>query len=408
MTRPRKSILLGWLVAFVMTAGAFAAPGVAWADDDEEEQNFAVGEWAFKRLNEAHELLADGKYDDAASALEPMRRRKRLNDHERALMWQAYGYVYAGLERPKDALTAFEHALSQNALPAPTILEMRYTIAQLYLVTKQYGKAASALETWMKQADNPSPQAKYLLSMAYVQKKDYKKALPWALQAIGGVKEPQESWLQLLLAIRFELDQKDKLVTLLEEMVARFGKKEYWLQLAQLYSVKGEQDKAMAALELSYMQGFLNSGGELSNLAIYYINFGVPYKAGKVMAKGIEAGLIEKDLRSLTLLADAWMRAKAYDLAIPVLNEAGAMAPDGELYLRLGQMHAEEAQWNEAVKALNAALAKGGLRDPGNAYVLLGMAAFRAERTSQARQAFAKAAGFKNTKDVATSWLQML
>jgi hypothetical protein len=46
-------------------------------------------------LQQAHNLLGAGEYDEALEVLGRMRDRKRTNVHEKALIWQTYGYVYS-------------------------------------------------------------------------------------------------------------------------------------------------------------------------------------------------------------------------------------------------------------------------------------------------------------------------
>ena len=68
----------------------------------------------------------------------------------------------------------------------------------------------------------------------------------------------------------------------------------------------------------------------------------------------------------------------------------------------------QREQWKESVEALQQALAKGGLRDPGNAQLLLGIAYYNDHRVEQARSSFARAREHDSTREAADRWITHL
>ena len=86
------ALLLG--AGLVVAPAPFATAREAKGEPKKKERrNLAAGEWAFKKLSKAHELLAEEKYDEARKLMDEMSRRKSLNPHEQALMWQTYAYI---------------------------------------------------------------------------------------------------------------------------------------------------------------------------------------------------------------------------------------------------------------------------------------------------------------------------
>jgi len=251
----------------------------------------------------AHKAIADDRYDDALAALDEMKPNPTLNSYERSLMWQGYGFVYSSRDEFAEAADSFEKSLSAGGLPEQAELQTRYNLAQLYVMLERYEHAITEFHGWFERVRNPSPTAYYMLAMAYLQKGDKVEALRNAERAVERSAVPKEAWLELLVALRLEQKEYREVVPVLENMVTRFPKKTYWLQLSAVYSELGEHEKALAVLELANEQGMLTKGSELMSLAQLYLYNQIPFKAARVLEEGIGNGVIEADARAWQLLA---------------------------------------------------------------------------------------------------------
>ncbi|MBW1683524.1 MAG: hypothetical protein JRS35_00525 [Deltaproteobacteria bacterium] len=390
--------------------GLSAAPPVS-ADEvkekakEKERRNLAAGEWAFKKLSAAHEALAEEKYDEARALMEQMSKRKSLNDHEKALMWQTYAYIQSGREQYAQAVESFEKCLALDALPETAELGTQYNLGQLYMSVERYKDAVRVLEDWLGRVENPSANAYYLVSMAHVQLEDARSALPYAKKAVELSKKPNESRLQLLLALEFELKHYKQVADVLEVLVTHFPKKSYFLQLAMVYGELGREKRSLSAFELAYVQGLLDRESELLNLAQSYLYHDIPYRAAQVLAKGLADGIIAEDAEHWELLGDSWLHAREYDEALEPLQRAAALSDDGNLLVRVAQVHLERDEPKEALEALEKGLSKGNLDNPGNAYLLLGITLTDTRRFSAARDAFAKAGKYEKSRKAARNWM---
>ena len=121
-------------------------------------------------------------------------------------------------------------------------------------------------------------------------------------------------------------------------------------------------------------QGLLTEDKELRRLARSYLYHDLPYPAAKVLEKGLEDGAIDADAEAYELLANSWIAAREYDRSLAPLQKAAELSDDGNLFVRLGQVHLQREEWSEAAEQLQQAIEKGGLEDPGNAELLLGIA----------------------------------
>ena len=81
--------------------------------------------------------------------------------------------------------------------------------------------------------------AYYMLALAYWQQKDLEGALAPAKAAVDLTTEPQESWLQLLLAVYLTAKDYDSAIPIYDVLVRRYPKKSYWIQLSTLHGALG-------------------------------------------------------------------------------------------------------------------------------------------------------------------------
>jgi tetratricopeptide (TPR) repeat protein len=131
----------------------------------------------------------------------------------------------------------------------------------------------------------------------------------------------------------------------------------------------------------------------------------VPVKAAHVLEQALADGILEDTTESWRLLGDAWLQAKQRDRAVEPMAKAAALADDGEPWLRLARIQLDQGDWATARDSLGAALRKGGLADPGTAYVLIGISHVSQDQLAAARDAFEEARKYATTEGVALQWL---
>jgi tetratricopeptide (TPR) repeat protein len=126
------------------------------------------------------------------------------------------------------------------------------------------------------------------------------------------------------------------------------------------------------------------------------------------MEEGLRGGVVEADGDAYALLAEAWLRAREFDQAIPALEAAAAASEDGERYVRLGEAHVAREAWGPATEALMRAGEKGDLANPGRVQLLLGVASFNRDELAAARRHFDRAERSAATREEAGRWLRHL
>ena len=369
----------------------------------------------YERLSEAQVEVEAKNYAKALELLTDMEEqggKRALNSYELANLYNLFAYVYYSQEDYANALRAYANVVKQPDIPLAMEINTRYTIAQLYFVQEDWKKGIDALLDWFKVADAPSAQAYVLLGQGYYQMKDYDNSLKNTLKAVNMYKAkgkvPKEQWYSLLRFLYFEQDDMPNTIATLEEMLVHYPKKQYWVQLSHMYSEVKQEKKQLAAMEAVYVQDLLVKDREQVTMAYLYLNADVPYKAARVLEKGLKNETVEDSSKTLEILGTSWRQAQEVKKSIPVMEKAAAKSDKGELYVRLGNVYLDNDEFSKAVVAIEKGLKRGGVKRSDTANLALGMAAFNAKKYSKARKAFNTASKDKRSKKHASQWLKYM
>jgi tetratricopeptide (TPR) repeat protein len=167
-----------------------------------------------------------------------------------------------------------------------------------------------------------------------------------------------------------------------------------WKQLSQVYRVLDREKDALTAMEACYLMGGLDSEKDLLNLAYAYVEAETPYKAAKLVNKGIyETKKIEPTVKNLKFLADAWRLAQNVKLSLAEFEKAAAKTTtDGELIIGLAGAYLANDKYSEASKWGRQALKVGGIKRTDQANFTVAQAELEMKHYDEAIKFF-KAAG---------------
>jgi len=384
-------------------------------DTRETRRTPALRNKVYEKLAEAQAAAEAKDYNTAAKVLDGMIAsggKKALNSYELANVYNLYAFVYYSREDYAGALKAYKNVVAQPDIPLAMEVNTKFTIAQLYFVQEQWQKGIDALLEWFKVTESPNANAYVLLSQGYYQVKDYDKALFNVEKAISMYKEkdklPKEQWYNLARFLYFEKDDVNKTVDVLEELLKYYPKKQYWVQVSHMYGEQKKETEQLAAMETAYVQGMLDKSGEQVTMAYLYLNADVPYKAAKVMDKGLKDKSIDGKSKNWEIAGSAWRQAQEIKKAIPAMEEAAAKSDAGELYTRLGNVYLDGDQFKKAITALNKGLSRGGVKRPDTARLVLGMAYFNDKQYTKAREAFKAAGRDERSAKYASQWIKYM
>lgn len=376
----------------------------------ERKRTPALREQVYSQLSRAQQLADGGDLNGGLAVLANVESKlSSMNSYERAMLWNFYGFMHYGQDNIDKAISYFSKVVEEDPIPDALLQGTLFSLAQLALGQERYQDSLAYLDQW-QQAVGGEPQVKALVLRAQVlyQLKRYEAALAPIVAAISQTEKagqrPDENWYVLARAVYFELDQIDNVAAILVQMIKHYNKPEYWVQLAGVYAQLGQDKKQLAVLEAAYVQGYLSKGQDLLNLAQAYFVNDIPYKAGVTLQQAIAEQKVEANLRNLKLLAQSWVAARETDKAVAALAQAAALSDDGELDAQRAQVLLNAERNAEAMAAAEQALTKGGLKQPGNMYLVIGMAALNEQDFNTALQAFATAKQFDDVRRTASQW----
>jgi len=363
-----------------------------------------------KILNEAIELLNMENYQGAAAKINTLK-LDNLSPYERGTVERILFSISYAQEKYEEARGHLQKAIDSGGLNAQQIDEAKYQAAQLFMQEEKWKEGAAALEDWFKTATTPNSAAYYLLAVAYYQQEDFNKALAPAKKAVELMDQakPNESWLSMLSALYLQKEQYKDAVPVLQQLItAAPDRKTYWMQLSSVYGQMEDYSNALAIMQLAQNVGLVTEDSEVRRLADLLLFNDVPYRGAQVLETAIEKKLVNLDDKLYEKLANCWIAAGEYDKSITPLTRAAELASSGDAFIRLGEVQVQREDWPAAISAIQRGVDKGQLKDPGNAQLMLGIAHYSQKNYAAARPFFERARQSDKHRQIADSYLQAI
>lgn len=360
-----------------------------------------------KRINQAIDEMQADRFDAARAVLDRINLR-RASPFEISRVEQIYAAIDQSQEKYTSAREHLGRALESGGLNDSEASAVRFQIAKLLLVEERWADGVAALEAWFAQEAEPNSAAYYTLAIAHYQIENLDKAVTAAQKAVDlAAGKPQESWLQLLLALRLRRQEFALAYPILLGLIENQpNKKTYWIEASSAALSAEDYESATSLLQLAYTGDLLSEASEIRRLAELLIFRGIPHRAAQLLTQAIDAKRLMAESSTYELLGNCWIAAREYDKAIEPLARAGELASTGEPYLRLAEIYAQQENWAGAVDALQRGMDKGNLKRLGLAQFLMGMAHFNQKKLPEARTWFQRATTHREQKMQADAWLK--
>lgn len=332
------------------------------------------------------------------------------NPFERSMIYQLYGQIYYEREDTENMLRSFENVVAQSPnIPPGTEAQFLFILAQLYMQEEQYDKSIEYIRRWAKMVNNITPDQYYTIGQVFYSNEDVENAKANIREAIrlyeADGKIPKEDWLAFMRTIYFFEENYSQALDYVTQLVAHYPKLTYWTQLASLYYEVGRLEDYYRTLDTIYLMGGLKKESELKGLAGYFLENDAPYKAAKILDKGLNRDeIIEPTEENLEMLANSWRLAQENDEALKEMQRAAAKSDDGELYYSLARLLFAAERYDDSVSAARNALRKGDLRRPDQVHITIGQAEIERGNFDEAREAFDTAAKDERSRRIANQW----
>lgn len=362
----------------------------------------------FEKLSEAFDVE---DYAGAARLLDKLEAKEDLNNISKAYIYNYRGNIFFSRDNLRGALGQFKKILAiKEGLSDAFYNQIIYVVAQVYFSQENYGEALKYAQQWFQTQEDPPADAYMLVGQAQYMLKRYDAALPNVqkgiekYRALGSV--PKEGWLNLLSSIYRQKSNFRKMLPVLKQLVLHYPKKTYLMTMAGVFNELNDQSKMTAMYQAMYDQGLLGLESEIVTLASLQMSQDNPYKASTIMEKGINDGILKKDLKNYRVYSQALYLAREYEKSLGPLAQAARLDKDGKLYDQLGQSYIALGRWGEADAALGKAINKGGLSNTGQTLISQGLVRFEQKKYESAKGAFNRAMKHPKSAAAATQWIK--
>lgn len=400
---------LAHIIALLFGATLLVAPVLAAdSDDDAAPPPSDIDQRTGRILNEAIELMNADDMNGAEAKLGELQ-LDRLSPYERGRVEQILSNIAYSKEDYAASRAHMQAAIDSGGLNAQEVSQVSYQIAQMYMAEENWAEGTKAMEAWIATAAAPNSAAYYLLAAAYYQLEDFDKALPHAQKSVDMSETPQEGWLQLLQALLLQKEDYVAAAKVIRQALNLYpDKKVYWTQLSSVYATLEDYKNALAILQMANLAGLLSEDSDFRRLAELMMAQDTPVNAAELLTAKLDEGVIEGDQKLYEMLSNAWVAAREYQKALPVLEQAATLAEDGNLFVRLGEVNMQLEDWAAAAAAFDKGLDKGGVRDEGAVHLLLGIAYFSQDNFDEATRWLERAARSEGEARNARAYLQLI
>jgi tetratricopeptide (TPR) repeat protein len=369
-----------------------------------------------KPLNEGLQAANSGDSATALKDLQPIADSSD-NAYAKSLAMLGLAQVKYRSGDTKGAIAMQKQALDSNALDNNSYFQALESLAQMYIADEDYSDALTTLDQWSKESGAQSADIEALKGNAYYRLQKYPEAVAAIQKAKTLTDKPQPGWDQIEMASYFAMDKYDEAAKLAEAALAKDPNNATLLQnVIAIYINAGQDKKALALLERARANGQIKDEAGYMNMARMYDNIGQnspdpkanAMKAVGVLKEGMDKGIVQPGFDSYKLLGDSYAIAGDYKHAVEAYAKASPDAKNGEVDFRRGQMLENLDRHKEARDALKQAIAKGGFKRIGAAYLTLGNAELALKEKSAAIAAYKQAEQDPETRADARRTLKQL
>ncbi len=392
----------------LLAAGLLTTAMQATAADDK------IGAKVGKPMKAAQEAIQKKQWDQAMAKIAEADAVSGKSAFEQFQINEFKGYVFLQQKKYADVARIYEQNLSSPKMPADQVNDRLKALVQLNTATRNYPKVIEFGDRWLK-SDGRDVDTQVLVAQAHYLQKDYKNAITIMQGAVKATeqagKRVDENWLQLVRSSQQNLGDNKGASATLEKLVRLYPKKEYWDYLLSTQMRQKNSDRVTLNLyRLAEQVGVMDSPDEFVEMTEMLLDAGLPGEAKSVMESGYKAKVFETTDKSSAdrytrRLNDAKARAAKDEQALPTFESDAKKAKTGQGDVALGMAYSSFGQYEKAANALSRGLEKGGVRDPAQARIMLGIANLKLGKNDEALKAFEKAKGDDaELKDVARLW----
>ena len=366
-------------------------------------------------LQQAADLLKNNRAKEALAKVREAEAVPNRTPAENLTIDRMRGAAAARAGDPQTAIKSFEAVLASGRLSGAEQGQMTEQIAYQYAQLKDWPRTREWAAKARAMPGTNGAELDKLLAFVNAQSGDFAAVARDAQAAVeaaekAGRRPDEADLLRLADALRRTGNTAGQ-TAVLEKLITHYPKREYWqIVLGRVQAKPGfSQRLAVDVLRLKRQTKTLDSADEYVELTQLLLQDGQAAEARAVVDEGFGAGLLgkgEQAERQQRLRALATQRATSAAADLASAEQGLADDKSGDTLVRIGMGYSGLGQHDKAVALIQQGIKKGGLRQPQQAQLHLGIALARAGQKDRAAQAFRAVGGTDGAAELARLWLR--
>ncbi|HET7335826.1 MAG TPA: hypothetical protein VFI93_11975 [Rhizomicrobium sp.] len=390
--------------ALMMTTAGVGAVIVPTAAHAEPKVSRDVG----KLLSEAQELTKTKDWQGALAKVKEAQAVENKTDDDNYVINKFLGFVSINLQDYATATTAYEAMATSPSLPDEEKKEV-FRNATLLSGQAQHWPQVIYDAKELEKLNAMDDKTYAVLAQAYYFTDDFANAKVAAQKSIDMAKasgaEPQQAALQIVMSAQAKTNDQAGAEQTLEQLAVQYNSPSSWRQLADVaMGTKGIKDlDALYLYRLKYATGAMTQADDYTIMASLANQLGYPSEAKAVLERGIGSGKLSSG-KAAAQMAKARQGAAIDERSLSTYAAQAKRSKSGEQDVKLAEDYYGYGRYAEAAEAAQRAISKGGLKDPSEGPMILGMAQMGQGKYAAAEQTFKTVRGTAARHKAAHVW----
>jgi len=386
----------------VSMCAALWLSGAGMAADQPAGSTPQVSKALAKPLKAAQDAMTAKKLDDAlAKVREAQGVAGEKTAYDNYVLNIMLFQIYQQKQDMGDAIPALQAAALSQYAPADQQKVWLKNVALYYFQQKDFAKSLEVADQAVKHGAGDLDTLELIAKSQYLTGK-YKDAEASMQDIVSKQEKPDEESLKLLWQFSLKADDNAGAARAVEKLVAYYPKPEYWQNaLASLLKMDiKDTHLQLNVYRLENDVGVLKLPSDYAEMAEIALDAGYPGETVTVLqqafAKSVFTEQRDKD-RYQHLLDGAKQRAATDQAGLANSEHSAESAASGDPLVQVGGAYLSYSQPDKAAAAISKGIAKGGLKNPDEANLLLGIAQLRLRNPAEAQKAFDKVGASSNS-----------
>jgi Tfp pilus assembly protein PilF len=372
----------------------------------------AISKAVAKQVKSAQDAIKKENWPECVAVLKGTEGVAGRTDYDLFAVAELLGFCSARSGDVEGAEKAFSIGLDAGFLDDDNRLLRYKQLLQLNYNIKAYERAADFGRKAMAAGNTEEPVA-LLTAQSYYLLNDFTRTVnfieEWLAALIARGEKPAEIALQLYVSSCSKLDEDGCILRALERQMEFHPRPETPGNLTLVLLRNGTEANTLNVFRYAFEVGGMRRGDDYTEMAQLSLEKGLPGEALAVLEAGVAAGAFNTpaltDL-SKRLLASAKQQVAADKPTLAKQDSDAAARKNGEIDVRIGQAYLSYGDYANAVSTMERGIAKGGVRNPVETQLTLGIARLKAGDKTAALEAFSAVQGDATLTTLARLWSQ--